>query len=429
MGRMMREYWLPAVKSSEVVPDGPPLRLMLLGEKLIAFRDTGGRVGIMDHRCPHRCASLFFGRNEANGIRCSYHGWKFDVAGRCVDQPNLPLSQQFKDKVTAKAYTAVERNGLIWAYMGARAVPPPLPGFGPARLPADQLEITFAQRECNWLQALEGDIDNSHTGFLHGFDIARRKDSGKATNTDVEQVSVLEKAPEYEVLNTAWGTMYGSARPARPGTRVWRVGQFLFPFWSMPSPGNIRRHVVARAWVPMDDTHAMFVNMSWIGAENDGDVDAYVDDTSGSDAGTRYARANRFDYLPNTTDWYGRWRLSANAGNDYELDRALQKTGVSYCGVRGVHIQDQAITESMGEMSDHGFENLAASDLMVARTRRRLFDAAEALARTGTRPPGVDDPESFADARGGNYVAPDSVSFLDSYRNEMTLAVRLEAAE
>jgi phenylpropionate dioxygenase-like ring-hydroxylating dioxygenase large terminal subunit len=430
MGRLIREYWIPALKSSELVADGPPVRLMLLGEKLLAFRDSAGRVGIMDHRCPHRCASLFFGRNEEHGIRCAFHGWKFDVSGRCIDQPNLPKHQQFMEKVSAKAYKAVDRNGIVWAYMGARAVPPPMPCFGPTRLAADQVEVTLAQRECNWLQALEGDIDNSHISFLHRYDIARRKGSEKATNSAIEQVSVQETAPEYEVLNTNWGMMYGVARPGGPGTRVWRVGHFLFPFWSMISPGNIRRHVVARAWVPIDDTHAMFVNLRWVGSVNDGDTDAYLDQPASADpALTEYARANRFEYLPNTTDWFGRWRLSANAGNDYKLDRHLQKTGVSFSGVRGVHMQDQAIAESMGEMTDHEFEHLAASDLMVARTRRRLFQAAEALAASGTIPPGVDDPESFAEARGGNYAAPDTMPFLDTYHSEMKQAVHLEAAE
>ncbi len=424
MGRLMREYWIPAAKSSELVADGAPLRLILLGEKLIAFRDSSGRVGIMDHRCPHRCASLFFGRNEEDGIRCSYHGWKFDVEGRCLDQPNLLGQQQFTGKVTAKAYKAVDRNGVIWAYMGERAVPPPMPAFGPTRLPADHVEVTFAMRECNWLQALEGDIDNSHTSFLHGYDIAKRYDKQRTPNRDVQQVSVTNKAPVYEVLNTAWGTMYGAARPGDVGVQVWRVGQFLFPFWSMPSPGNIRRHVVARAWVPMDDTHAMFVNMAWIKAQGDADVDDEAGGSVGSaDGYTKYARSNKFEYLPSTTDWLGRWRLRANVGNDYMMERELQKTGGSYSGVRGVHIQDQAVTESMGEIADHGFEHLGPSDLMIARTRRRLFQAAETLVRDGTMPPGVDDAEAFAGARGGNYAASAETPFLDSYRAEMKLAV------
>src|SRR4051812_47259432 len=167
MGNFMREYWVPAALSSELTADGPPVRLMLLGEKLIAFRDSKGRVGVMDHRCPHRCASLFFGRNEKDGLRCAYHGWKFDVEGHCVDMPNVPKHQAFPQAVKAKAYPVVERNGLIWTYMGAREVPPPLPVFEAVLLGDDERNLLFVQRECNWLQALEGDIDTSHFGFLH----------------------------------------------------------------------------------------------------------------------------------------------------------------------------------------------------------------------------------------------------------------------
>src|ERR1700689_3419281 len=159
MGDLMRHYWLPALKSSELKADRDPVRFVLLGEKLIAFRDSVGRVGVMDHRCPHRCASLFYGRNEENGLRCIYHGWKYDVTGACLDQANVPPHQDFKDKVRARAYPARDRNGLVWTYMGPRAVPPPLPSIEAALLPVGTTAITFVQRECNWLQAIEGEID------------------------------------------------------------------------------------------------------------------------------------------------------------------------------------------------------------------------------------------------------------------------------
>src|SRR5580698_10391882 len=162
MGQLMREYWIPALMSSEVARGGAPLRLMLLGEKLIAFRDGEGRVGVMDHRCPHRCASLFLGRNEADGLRCIYHGWKFDVAGQCIDMPNVAPQQDFRHKVGAKAYHAVERAGVVWVYMGSRAEAPPLPGFEVLGVPDDEVGVLFVQRHCNYLQALEGDIDTSH---------------------------------------------------------------------------------------------------------------------------------------------------------------------------------------------------------------------------------------------------------------------------
>ena len=167
MGQLMRQYWIPAVLSSELARDGAPLRLMLLGEKLIAFRDSAGRVGVMDHRCPHRCASLFLGRNEEGGIRCIYHGWKYDIAGNCVDMPSMPPHQDFKHKVKAKAYRAVERAGLVWVYMGSRAEPR-LPALEILDVPDDEISVTFIQRDCNYLQALEGEIDTSHFGFLHG---------------------------------------------------------------------------------------------------------------------------------------------------------------------------------------------------------------------------------------------------------------------
>src|ERR1700729_1028203 len=143
IGEFMRQYWIPAAISTEVTSDGAPLRLKLLGEQLIAFRASSGRVGIMDHRCPHRCASLFFGRNENNGIRCIYHGWKFDATGRCVDMPNEPPESDFKNRVRARAYPTQERGGIVWAYLGPRTEPPPLP-----ELPANMIDgsVHFAMQ-------------------------------------------------------------------------------------------------------------------------------------------------------------------------------------------------------------------------------------------------------------------------------------------
>src|SRR4030088_3260265 len=168
MGELMRQYWIPAAMSSELKADGAPLRLLLLGEKLIGFRDNAGRVGVMDHRCPHRCASLFLGRNEGNGLRCVYHGWKFDVEGKCVDMPSVPAHQDFKDKVSAKAYQVTERAGIVWVYMGAAAQAPPFPEIEAALLPDSELTVVFGQRSCNLTHALEGDMDASYFGFLHG---------------------------------------------------------------------------------------------------------------------------------------------------------------------------------------------------------------------------------------------------------------------
>src|SRR5947209_8710866 len=168
MGNLMREYWVPAVLSSELpAPDSDPLRVMLLGEQLIAFRDSNGRVGLVQNNCPHRGASLFFGRNEEAGLRCVYHGWKFSTDGTCVDMPNEPAESDFKHKVKAVAYPTHERNGIVWAYMGPRQTPPPQPRLEGNMLPEGEWQVTAIQRECNWFQGLEGDIDTSHFSFLH----------------------------------------------------------------------------------------------------------------------------------------------------------------------------------------------------------------------------------------------------------------------
>jgi phthalate 4,5-dioxygenase len=168
MGNLMRQYWVPAMLSSELPrPDCPPVRVLLLGEKLIGFRDSDGRVGLLGNYCPHRGASLFFARNEECGLRCVYHGWKFDVEGRCTDMPSEPPDSNFKNKIRATAYPCAERGGIVWTYMGPRETPPPLPDLEAAQLPVKQTTAIAYQRNCNWLQGLEGDIDTAHIGFLH----------------------------------------------------------------------------------------------------------------------------------------------------------------------------------------------------------------------------------------------------------------------
>src|SRR5205814_6845674 len=233
MGELMRQYWIPAALSSELARDGAPLRLMLLGEQLIAFRDSAGRVGVMAHGCPHRCASLFLGRNEEGGLRCIYHGWKFDVAGNCLDMPSLP-PPGFKEKIKAKAYKAVERAGVIWVYMGSRAEAPLLPAFEILDLPEDEVRVSFIQRECNYLQALEGEIDTSHFGFLH----AGHVDPDELDEDNPVYHTITNRAPEYHIADTAWGTQYAGYRAARADSTYWRFANFLFPFWCQAPNGE-----------------------------------------------------------------------------------------------------------------------------------------------------------------------------------------------
>ena len=389
MGALMREYWLPALLSSELPqPDSDPVRIRLLGEDLIAFRQTDGAVGLVQQACPHRRASLFYGRNEEQGLRCVYHGWKFDVEGRCVDMPSEPAESNFKDKIRITAYPCVERNGLVWAYMGPRSTPPPLPNLEPNLIENSYVQPTM--RECNWLQALEGDIDTSHFGFLHA-------GSTKVEDTQpdtFEHYMALDRTPRYKVVDTDFGTMYGAYRPAGPGANYWRIAAFLFPCWAMIPTSVMGLKIGARAWVPLDDDHTMF----W-------EVAA---------AGQRTARRGGWDedprYLPNTTDWYGRWRLRANAANDYLIDRAMQRT-TNYTGIADIFTQDQSVTESMGGLVDREQEHLGTSDLMIIRTRQRLLRAIDAH-REGVTPPGVDEPDLYA-LRTGGALIPEEADWVE----------------
>jgi len=385
MGNLMRQYWVPAMLSSELPrADCPPVRVLLLGEKLIGFRDSAGKVGLLANLCPHRGASLFYARNEECGLRCVYHGWKFDVEGRCTDMPSEPPDSNFKDKVRAKAYPCVERGGFVWTYMGSRQTPPPLPDLEATQLPVEQTVAFAYQRECNWLQGMEGDIDTAHIGFLHfGSDSA-----DDAVPGTFRYYTLKDRAPRYAVLDTPYGAMYGAYRPAGPGQQYWRIAQFLFPFWTMPPTGLLGAKYVARGWVPMDDEH-MLMFMA---------IPAQIQHSRVL-LGPKGPVAP--ELLPNTTGWHGRFRLAACEDNDYLMDRDAQERDDEYSGIGGIHLQDQAITESMGPIFDRSQEHLGSSDAMVIRVRRLLLKAARALADDGTVPPGVDDPAAYAVRSGG----------------------------
>jgi phthalate 4,5-dioxygenase oxygenase subunit len=394
MGELMRQHWLPALRSDELAtPDGPPLRVKLLGEELIAFRTTSGDVGLIQNACPHRGASMFFGRNEEDGLRCVYHGWKFDVTGACVDMPSEPPESNFKNKVHTKAYRTFERNGIIWAYMGSREEPPLVPDLEPNMLPEDEVLLETAYRNCNWMQAMEGDIDTSHLSFLHsGAESLENQRPGSFS-----YYAVKDKAPRYVVIETDFGTSYGAYRPAEPGYSYWRIAHFLFPCFSMIPTGILGKQVLARAWVPLDDENSMLWSMAG---------------RSGSAMVGRASMVFGHDqYLPNTTDWLGRSVGTGNLGNDYFVDRELQSSGKSFTGIAGVHEQDQCVTETMGPIYQRDHEHLGTSDAMVIRTRRALIKAAKALQENGTVPATVDNPQLYL-TRSGGVILPNDADWL-----------------
>lgn len=402
MGRFMREYWMPACLSSELVADREPVRLLILGEKLIGFRDSTGRVGIMDQRCPHRCASLYFGRNEHNGIRCVYHGWKFDVEGNCVEMPNVPEKFDFSPKVKAKAYRTHERNGVIWIYMGAKEQAPPLPEIEAMLLPSDKVRVRCTQRTCNWLQSLEGDIDTSHFGFLHLGSVTA--DQVDPNNMHVH--AVLNRQPLYHIKETEYGTMYCGYRDADPGNIYYRFSHFAFPFFTLYPDGTFEDHIVAQAWVPMDDTHTMVFNFSYTNR-----TEALRNDKDGKPLP---GFEHDMEFLPNTNDWYGRFRLKANTSNDFFLDRDAQRDN-SYSGMQSVPIQDMAIIESMGAIVDRTFEHLAPSDRMVLVTRRALLKAVKENETGGKATPWLSNPSILRSARSGSFIASSKLDWWDAY--------------
>ena len=232
------------------------------------------------------------------------------MEGKCVDQPNLPPSQQYKDRVTAKAYRVIERSGIVWTYMGTQAAPPPLPAIEPLLLPEDQTAMYLLQRECNWLQALEGDIDTSHFGFLHGGSV----DSNDVDPEAPSRFAYLDRAPEYAVADTDWGTMYAAHRPAGPGETYYRVAHFVFPFWTLIPDGPISDYILGEAWVPMDDTHTMMWQVRW-------------NVTRASNRTLKVGRPipgfeKNVNYLPRTTDWYGEVEASGE-----QVEATISSTG------------------------------------------------------------------------------------------------------
>jgi phthalate 4,5-dioxygenase oxygenase subunit len=369
MGELFRRYWMPALMSSELPePDCPPVRVSLMSEKLVAFRDTSGTVGLMDEFCPHRGVSLWFGRNEENGLRCPYHGWKFDTAGNCVEVPSE--GPEFCKRIKFKSYSVVEKAGVIWAYMGPPELKPELPSFEWMDLPADHIYVSKRWQECNFLQAMEGGLDSSHVSFLHAGDLGRdplRKGAAGAKYA-------LNTKTVFEVEESTGGLMICARRVAEEGYYYWRLSQWMMPWYTLipPYKGNALN---GHAWVPMDDENCMAWNFTY--------------------HSTRPLTKEERDHMDNGHGIHpeliqdGSFRPVGNRDNHYLIDRAAQKAGLTYSGIKGIGLQDSAVQESMGRITDRTREHLVTTDRAIVMARARLRKAALEVKEGGT-PPALD---------------------------------------
>lgn len=359
MGELISRFWVPALLSEEVKdPDCAPVRVNLLGRKLVAFRDTNGAVGLFDARCPHRAVDLFFGRNENGGLRCVYHGWMFDVTGKCIDMPSEPASSRMKDIIRATAFPVYEGGGMIWAYLGP-GDPPPVPDLEIFSLPETHVYTSKRLMQCNYMQALEGSIDTAHLTFLH---------SEKSTDVDVFGVGEYKKfsdedgAPKFFCQDTAYGMSISARRRGEDDTYYWRVTPWLMPVGVLvpTAPGKVCR---ANFFVPIDDTSCWWYRIRYT-PERPLSGDELHEYQSGS-----------LDYSERIP---GTYLSVGNKENDYLIDREAQKTH-SYTGIRSAQLQDIAVQESQGEIADRSIENLGTSDTAIVMCRRRLINAAKDL--------------------------------------------------
>jgi len=415
MGELFRQYWIPVLPVSHLEePGGRPKRIKLLGEDLVAFRTLGGEVGLVGAYCSHRLGPLFFGRIENDGIRCPYHGWKYAPGGKCIDMPNVPPEYQFKDRLKHPGYPCVEHGGVIWAYMGSLKELPALPEFEFTMVPDDQRSFRLFHHECNYLQAMEGGIDPTHVMWLHSpYDLhddqiaqAHQPAQQRLANT-----SGIRTPVEIEIVDTAGGFMYGARRPIEAGKSLWRINQFILPFYTMPPGGDYR---AGRMWVPIDDENCVKWFFGWYPTRKIMETTKesprkYLDDE---------------DYIPTTNEPYGHIRPKAMRSNDYLINWELQKT--RRIGVSGVNLQDKCVQENEGPgpILDRTKENLCVGDFTIIKARRQLMRASRALHENGTIPPGVRDPGVYR-VRAASTVVPDNINWVESVKKSVTVSASI----
>ncbi|HZT62199.1 MAG TPA: Rieske 2Fe-2S domain-containing protein [Burkholderiales bacterium] len=371
MGDLFRRYWIPVLHAWEIAErDCPPVRVEIMGEKLVAFRDSKGQIGVIDEFCAHRGVSLWFGRNEECGLRCPYHGWKYDVTGQCVDLPSEPDESGVKRGIKLKAYPAIEQGDVIWIYMGPPELKPALPALEWTLVSSERRFVSKRVQESNYLQAIEGGIDSSHVSFLHSGEL----------NTDplfkgskANQYNLEDRMPFFDVVDFEGGLLIGARRNADGGRYYWRITPWIMP-WHTIIPPRAGHPLGAHVWVPIDDQRcwAWSINYHPNRALTAAERKAMEE---GAGIHVKYVQGT---FIP-----------LANRSNDYLIDRAMQKHGRSYSGVEGIAMQDASLQESMGAIQDRTREHLCLTDKGIVATRSRLLRAAKAN-REGKPIPALD---------------------------------------
>jgi phenylpropionate dioxygenase-like ring-hydroxylating dioxygenase large terminal subunit len=401
-GALFRRYWQPALMSSELPEnDGPPVRVRLLGEDLVAFRDTNGGVGLVDAFCPHRRAPMFFGRNEECGLRCVYHGWKFDRSGACVEMPSEPADSLFKSKVTIASYPTWEGGGAVWTYMGPPELQPPPPNYEWVRAPATHCKVSKTFEDANYLQALEGGLDTAHSSFAHN---ERLGDKNWIRNRD--------GAPRLDVSRTDYGYTYVSTRNMGDDGKYVRVYHYVMPAqalrggvtsWTGIGMADVPR-LDSHVWVPIDDETTWVWNIVW---SYDSKVPITAEWHAKDEA--RFGRGPD-DLIPGT------FMLKKNLANDFMIDRQMQKTK-NFTGIVGINTQDMALQEGMGKIVDRSKERLGTSDKAIIACRQLLLEAI-AKVEAGEDPRGV-DPATYERVRPYDSIIPHDAAWETAFAGEL----------
>jgi phenylpropionate dioxygenase-like ring-hydroxylating dioxygenase large terminal subunit len=399
MGELLRRFWMPALLSKELPErDGPPRKIKILGEDLLAFRTTDGTVGITEQHCPHRGANLYYGRNEECGIRCAFHGWKFDVEGNCLDLPTSPPESDYRKSIKLLAYPTREWADMIWVYMGPRELMPELPRLELGLVPDASRYVTKKWQDCNWVQSVEGALDTAHFTFLHAVlakdEAAARAALAKAAiadqSTPDDRIRWIhnDPRPRFTVLGHDAGLLIGAARKTDTADLYWRISQFLMPnhaYTPTAFPGEI---YYGQCWVPVDDGSCWIYTYCW-----NPDRPFTNSERAKFDGGFNVHAEVDESYMP-----------LRNLRNDYLIDRRAQKTD-TFTGIVGVSEQDAAIQDSMGPIQDRTREHLGPTDVAIVEFRKLLMGAARSL-RDGTAPKAAGAAARYAVRAGGAVAAP-----------------------